>query len=77
MATLDKLPFTAYDAAGKAAASGEVGGDSVELPAGQYKIVVNAGDLKATANSVTIVRGRDTTLTLSMKAGALALSGGS
>ena len=77
MATLDKLPFTAYDTAGKAVASGEVGGDPVELPAGQYKIVINAGDLKATANAVTITRGNDTTLTLSMKAGALALSGGS
>ena len=77
MATLDKLPFTAYDAAGKAVASGEVGGDPVELPPGQYKITVNAGDLKATAANVAIAQGKDTTLTLSMKAGALALTGGS
>ena len=78
IATLDKLPFTAYDAAGKAVASGEVGGDSVELPPGQYRIVVNAGDLKATANSVIISRGKDAVLTLAMKAGVLTLgrSGG-
>ena len=74
MATLDKLPFTAYDAAGKAVASGEVGGDPVELPPGQYRITVNAGDLRATANAVTITQGKDTALTLSMKAGALALA---
>jgi hypothetical protein len=73
IATLDKLPFTAYDAAGKAVASGEVGGESVDLPPGQYKIVVNAGDLKATANGVVITKGKDTTLTLGMKGGALAL----
>ena len=74
IATLDKLPFTAYDAAGKTVATGEVGGDPVELPPGQYKIVVTAGDLHATANGVTISLGRDTTLTLSLKAGALALA---
>lgn len=76
IATLDKLPFTAYDAGGKSVATGDVGGDPVELPPGQYKIVVTAGDLHAIANGVTIAQGKDSTLTLTLKAGVLALAGG-
>jgi hypothetical protein len=75
LATLDKLPFTAFDASGKSVAKGEVGGDPVELAPGTYKIVVDAGDLHATATGITIKQGADTSLTLQRKGSTLSLAG--
>ena len=42
MATVDKMPFTVFDATGHQVAAGETDSPSVELAPGEYKVVVRA-----------------------------------
>jgi hypothetical protein len=67
VATIDKLPFKVYDAAGKEVAGGEAGGPGIDLPAGEYKVVVKAGTLELVAERVKVTLGRDTKLRVTLK----------
>lgn len=40
MANALSLPYTVYDSSGEAVAAGAVGGEAIELPAGEYRVVV-------------------------------------
>ena len=67
VATIDKLPFKVYDAAGKEVAGGEAGGAPIDLPAGEYRIVVKAGVQDIVAERVKVILGRDTKLRVTLK----------
>ncbi len=73
VAAIEKFPYTVYDAAGKAVASGEAGGGADELPPGDYKVVVKAGARDIVAPRVTIGLGQAITLTIAMKNGQLVI----
>jgi hypothetical protein len=73
IATIEKFPYTVYDAAGKMVSSGEVDGSTEELPAGDYKVVVKAGARDIVAPRVTIGLGQAVTLKITMKNGQLVL----
>jgi Ca-activated chloride channel family protein len=67
VATIDRLPFKVYDAAGKEVAGGEAGGAPIDLPAGEYKIVVKAGTQDLVAERVKVTLGGDTKLRVTLK----------
>jgi hypothetical protein len=67
VATIDKLPFKVYDAAGKEVAGGEAGGPGIDLPAGEYKVVVKAGTQQLVAERVKVTLGRDIRLRVTLK----------
>jgi hypothetical protein len=68
-AAVSEFPFEVFDAAGKSVGSGQVGGDALELPPGQYKGVVAAADEQVVASQVAIGTGSDVTLRLALKDG--------
>jgi hypothetical protein len=73
IAAIEKFPYTVYDAAGRAVASGEAGGGADELPPGDYKVVVKAGARDIVAPRVTIGLGQAVQLTIRMKNGQLVI----
>jgi hypothetical protein len=73
IAAIEKFPYTVYDAAGTAVASGEAGGGADELPPGDYKVVVKAGARDIVAPRVTIGLGQAVTLEITMKNGQLVI----
>jgi hypothetical protein len=73
VAAIEKFPYTVYDAAGKAVASGEAGGGADELPPGDYKVVVKAGGRDIVAPRVTIGLGQAVSLRITMKNGQLVI----
>jgi hypothetical protein len=54
MAAVDKMPFTVFDAAGREVARADTGSTGIELPPGDYKVVVRAADRELVAEHVTI-----------------------
>lgn len=68
-AAVSKFPYEVFDASGKPVAAGEAGGEAVELPPGQYKVVITAADEQVIANPVTIALGSDVTVSLALKDG--------
>jgi hypothetical protein len=73
VAAIETFPYTVYDAAGKAVASGEAGGGADELPPGDYKVVVKAGAREIVAPRVTIGLGQAVVLKIAMKNGQLVI----
>jgi hypothetical protein len=67
VATIDRLPFKVYDAAGKEVAGGEAGGAPIDLPAGEYKVVVKAGTQDLVAERVKVTLAGDTKLRVTLK----------
>jgi hypothetical protein len=53
-ATINRFPYTVYDASGAVAAKGEAGDRGQELNAGTYRVVVQAGDDELTLEHVVI-----------------------
>ena len=68
-AAVRRFPYRVLDAAGKAVATGETGGEAMELPPAQYKVVVSAGDEEVVADGVTVGAGSDVVLTVALKDG--------
>jgi hypothetical protein len=73
LAAVDKFPFTVYDARGKQVLAGEAGDAAEELPPGDYKVVVKAGNQEVVAPHVNVALGQATTLKLSVKNGTLVI----
>jgi hypothetical protein len=67
MATVDKLPFTVVDSTGVTVARGEAGESAQELPPGDYKVVVQAGDQQIVAEHVKVTQNGDVVLTVLAK----------
>jgi len=67
MAAVEKLPYTIFDASGRQVASGEAGGTAEELPPGEYKVVIRAGDQELTSGPVVVAVGADTVLKVVVK----------
>jgi Mg-chelatase subunit ChlD len=53
-ATINRFPYTVYDASGAAVAHGEAGDRGQELNAGTYRVVVQAGDDRLTIEQVSV-----------------------
>jgi hypothetical protein len=78
MAAIESFPFTVFDAAGKQVATGEaVRGDAgrgaVDLPPGDYRVVVRAGSEEVVAEHVSIAPGTDATVKVVLKGDRLAI----
>ncbi len=72
-AAISRFPYRVLDTAGKQVATGDAGGQATELPPGQYKVIVTAGDEEVVANAVTVETGSDVVLTVSLKDGHFVL----
>jgi hypothetical protein len=66
IAAVEKFPYVITDATGKVVAKGEAGGGPEELGAGEYTVVVTAGDQQLT-EKVTVTTGGDVTLKVRLK----------
>jgi hypothetical protein len=67
MAAVEKFPYTVFDAVGRQIASGEAGQDVKELPAGEYRVVVRAGDENLVAEHLAVTAGSDTVVRVVLK----------
>lgn len=66
IATIDKFPYTIFDASGKQVAKGDAGGAAEELEAGEYRVVVKVADQELTAQ-VVVTPTSDTVLRVALK----------
>jgi hypothetical protein len=57
-ATIDTFPFTVVDASGKTVAQGQAGDAGVDVPAGQYALVVEAGSQRLTLPRLALIAGQ-------------------
>jgi hypothetical protein len=74
LATIERFPYTVYDAAGKTILASEAGNGSDEVPPGTYRVVVKAGSRELVAPKVTVGLGQSVTLKIAMKDGKLTLA---
>jgi hypothetical protein len=58
-ATINRFPYSVVDASGTVVAEGEAGDPGQELPAGQYKLIVKAGDETLTLDGVAMTVGQN------------------
>lgn len=65
-ATVDRFPFTIFDATGKQVAKGDAGASPVELEPGEYRVVVKVADQELT-DQVVVTSGGDVVLRVSLK----------
>ncbi len=65
-AAIEKFPYRVRDAGGREVARGEAGGAAHELPPGEYRVTVLAGDQEATAQ-VRLGAGEDAALRLALE----------
>ncbi len=73
-ATLTRFPYTIFSASGSQVGKGEAGDHGLELPAGDYKVVVRAGDQDLTVEKVSIAPGRDASVTIIRQGAGFALT---
>ena len=67
MAAVDRFPYSVLDATGKEVASGEAGDAAKELPAGEYTVVVTAGETSLKAEHVRVALAQQTTVHIAVK----------
>jgi len=67
IAATEKIPYEVYNAAGKQVAAGVAGDDGQELSAGDYRVVVKAGEQGLVAEHVAVETGKDAALTVTVK----------
>jgi hypothetical protein len=67
MAAVERFPYSVVDATGKEVASGEAGGGAEELPPGEYRVVVTAGETSLKAEHVRVALAQQTTLRVALK----------
>jgi hypothetical protein len=73
IATLTRFPYAVYSASGTQVGKGEAGDKGLDLPAGDYKVVVRAGDQDLTVEKVSISPGHDTAVTIVRKGDGLVI----
>jgi hypothetical protein len=73
MAAVEKFPYTVFDAAGRQVAAGEAGQNASEVPAGDYRVVVRAGDEQLAADHVTVTQGSETFVRIVLKGDRFAI----
>ena len=73
MAAVERFPYTVLDAAGKEVTSGEAGDAAVELPAGEYTVVVTAGETNLKAEHVRVALAQQTVVRIAQKNGQFVL----
>ncbi|PYL86159.1 MAG: hypothetical protein DMF17_06570 [Verrucomicrobia bacterium] len=67
IAATEKIPYEVYDSSGKQVAAGLAGDDGQELPAGDYRVAVKAGDQHLVAEHVTVATGKDAAITVTVR----------
>ena len=72
-ATIATFPFAIKDAAGKVVAQGEAGDGGHDLPAGDYTVVVQAGDQSLTLPHLTIAAGQTAAVKVTRKGDGFAV----
>ena len=72
-ATVTTFPFSIKDASGKVVAQGEAGDAGHDLPAGDYTVVVQAGDQQLTLPHVTIAVGQTAAIRVTRKGDGFAI----
>jgi hypothetical protein len=73
MAAVDKMPFTVFDAAGRQVATGDSDSTAIELPAGEYKVVIRAADQELIAEHVVVATRGDSVLKVVLNSGRFQL----
>jgi hypothetical protein len=73
MAAVEKFSYAIFDASGRQVAGGEAGASAAELPAGDYKVVVNAGGEEVTSGPITVAPAVDTVLKVVIKGDRFAI----
>jgi hypothetical protein len=73
MAAVEKFPYTVFDASGGQVATGEAGQNATELAAGDYRVVVRAGDEQLVAEHLTVTPGNDTVVKVVLKGDRFAI----
>lgn len=73
MAAVDKMPFTVFDAAGRQVATGDTDSTAIELPAGEYKVVIRAADQELIAEHVVVATRGDSVLKVVLNSGRFQL----
>ena len=73
-ATLTQFPYTVFSVSGSQVGKGEAGDRGLELAAGDYKVVVRAGDQDLTVEKVSIAPGRDASVTIIRQGAGFALT---
>jgi hypothetical protein len=58
-ATISRFPYSIVDASGAVVAQGEAGDPGQEVPPGQYKLVVKAGEESMTLDGLSVELGKD------------------
>jgi len=66
IATIDRFPYTIFDATGKQIAKGDAGAPAEELEAGEYRVVVKVADQELT-EQVTVTPASDFVLRVALK----------
>lgn len=72
-ATISRFPYSVIDAAGVVVANGEAGDRGQELPAGTYRVVVQAGDDRLTLDGVGIAVAGNSGVKVTKKGDSFAL----
>ena len=73
IAAVEKFAYAVFDAAGKQVAAGDAGGAAVELPPGDYKVVVKAGARELIAPRVKVTLGQQAVVRIALKGDQLVL----
>jgi hypothetical protein len=73
-ATTDTFPFTVTDVSGKVVAHGQAGDAGVDVPAGEYTVVVDAGAQHLTLAHVAVVAGQPLGVHVARTANGFAIS---
>jgi hypothetical protein len=73
MAAVETFPYSVFDATGRQVASGEAGQNASELPPGEYRVVVRAGDEDLVAEHVSVTPGSDATVKVVLKGDRFAI----
>ncbi len=76
-ATVETFPFSVRDASGRVVARGEAGDAGHDLPAGDYTVVVQAGDRELTLPHVTVSAGQTATVRVTRQGDGFAIGRGS
>ena len=66
-AATDRFPYKVLGPKGETLAAGDAGDAGAELPAGAYRVVVQAGAEEIVADAIVVARGGDTTLRIVRK----------
>ena len=73
-ATLTRFPYSVFSASGTQVGKGEAGDKGLDLPAGDYKVVVRAGDEDLVLEKVSIAPARDASVTIVRQGAGFALT---